>query len=196
MPNGLRYGIALSGTRLRRRSATRSRPDSARREIDQPLHHEHHLGPAGAAIRPGRRGVGQRGAGAEMHGRHVVDARRRSATPFCSGLEPERVGAEIRQVRAAHRKKGAVGVERQLRGRPRDRAPGSRTGTPRCARRSISPVARRAAPPTPPARTRIEHAAGAEITADIVHHHAHCRPGTPSTAARSLLGRTAPPSPA
>ena len=38
----------------------------ARRQVDQPLHDEHHLGPAGAAIGAGRHGVGQRGAGAEI----------------------------------------------------------------------------------------------------------------------------------
>src|ERR1700730_5507726 len=47
----------------------------ARGDIDQPLHHEHHFGPPGAAVGSRRRGVAHHAAGTEVRGRYAIDAR-------------------------------------------------------------------------------------------------------------------------
>jgi len=70
-------------------------------DVDQPLHDEDHLRPAGAAIRPRRRGVAERGAGAKMRRRHAIDARHHLHALLHHG-EVRGVAAEIADIGAAH----------------------------------------------------------------------------------------------
>ena len=97
----------------------------ARGEVDQPLDDEHHLGPAGAAVGAGRRGVAEHGAGAEMRGRHAVDARHDLDALLHHG-EAGAVGAEVAEIGAAHGEEIAVARRARAPLRRRDRAPGSR----------------------------------------------------------------------
>ncbi len=73
-----------------------------RREIDQPLHDEHRLRPAGAAIGPRRGGIGQHGTRAEMHGRDVVDAGH-DLDALLQRAEGDRIRADVDDVVAAQR---------------------------------------------------------------------------------------------
>ncbi len=153
----------------------------SRSEVDQPLHDEHHLRPAGAAVGTGRRRVGQGGAGAEMHRRYVVDARH-DLDPLVEGAEGERVRALVDEIGAAHRQKAAVLVERQL-GRHREIAR-LVVGLEIFAALA-SPFDRPADPlrgPGDDREFRVEAAAGAEIAADILHHDTR----------RALAARRAP----
>ncbi|MCW5733960.1 MAG: transposase [Enhydrobacter sp.] len=49
-------------------------PERRGGDVDQPLDHEHRLGPPGATVDRCRRGVGQRRMAAEVNGRDAVDA--------------------------------------------------------------------------------------------------------------------------
>ena len=144
----------------------------ARRQIDQPLHHEHRLGPAGAAIGPGRRGVGQRRAGAEMHGRHVVDAGH-DLDALVQRAERDGIRAAVDDVGAAHRQERALRIEREFGiGRQVARL----IVAQECLAALAGPFHRAADAPRRPGdqrELRIGCAARAEIAADIVHHHAH-----------------------
>src|SRR5262249_39647119 len=74
-----------------------------RREVAQALHDEHRLGPAGAAIRGGRHGVAVDLVGAREYAHALAQRDDRGG-----------VGADIAQMRAAHRQEAALLVERQL----------------------------------------------------------------------------------
>ena len=168
----------------------------ARGEIDQPLHDENHFRPAGAAIGPRRRGVRQRGAGAKMRRRHAIDARHHLHALLHHG-EIGGVGAEIAEVRAAHGEELALVVEREL-------------GFDDEIARLIVAQERFVALADPfhrPAELvrrpgdqrefRIDHAARAEIAADVAASRRGPFPArTPSMVARSFFSRTAPPLPA
>ena len=82
--------------------------------IDQPFHDKDDLGASGAAIGAGRDRVGHRCPGAEMHCRHVIDARH-DLDALDQRPKRDRVGPDIGNIRAAHREEVSIGVERQLR---------------------------------------------------------------------------------
>ncbi len=141
-------------------------------EVDQPLHDVHHLGAAGAAIGPRRRGVAHHRAAAEMRGRDAVD-RRHDLDALLQRRVVGGVGAGIADVGAAHGEEIALGVEREL---------GSDREIARLvvAQERLVPLARpfhrHLQPPRRPGderELRIDHAAGAEIAADLAHDDAH-----------------------
>ena len=82
-------------------------------KIDQPLHHVHHFGAAGAAIGPGRRRVGHDRSGADIGRRHAVD-RGHDLGALLQGRAIRGVGAGIADVRAAQREEIASPVEREF----------------------------------------------------------------------------------
>ena len=84
----------------------------ARGEVDQPLHRQHRLGPAGAAIRRGGRGVRHHRPGADMGGGKVVDGRRQLGR-LGDRHEGHRVAADIGEQRRTKREEIALRVERQ-----------------------------------------------------------------------------------
>ncbi len=87
----------------------------ARRRLDQALHRIDRLGAADAAIGVHRRAIRERGAQAQMRGRHGVDAggephdvdRRRPMA------ERRDAGADVVQRFELHREEAAIGVERE-----------------------------------------------------------------------------------
>ena len=86
----------------------------ARGEIDQPLHHEHHFGPPGAAVGSRRRGVAHHAAGAEMRGRHAIDARH-DLDALLDHREVAGARAEIADIVTAHSQEITLVIERELR---------------------------------------------------------------------------------
>ena len=143
-----------------------------RGDVDQPLHHVHHLGPAGAAVGPGRRGVAQHAAGAEMGGRHPIDARH-----DLDALLDHRVvagaRAEIADVVAAHREEIAVGIEREL---GLDREVAALIVAEQRFAAVRGPFHRAAGLPRGPGHQRLlgeDLAARAEIAADVADHQPH-----------------------
>ena len=147
-------------------------PALPRREIDQPFHDVDDLRPPRAAIGAGRQGVGNRRTGAEMHGRHVIDARH-DLDALGERPEGDRVGADIADIGAAHREEMALAVEREL---------GFDRQIPRLvvAEKGFlalaGPFDRAADPARRPGDQRefgIERAARPEIAADLVHDDTH-----------------------
>ena len=65
-----------------------------RREIDQPFHRQHRLGPPGAAIGRGRRGVRHHRPRADVRGREIVDGRRELGR-FGNWHEADRIAAHV-----------------------------------------------------------------------------------------------------
>ena len=120
----------------------------ARRRVHQPLDQVDRLGPAGAAVRAGRRGVGEHGGEVQVDRRQVVDAGRdpRADQQLDRDAGRRGVGADVgeRLARAApapgrrRRARARRGWRRRGRGRPR--------GTPRCARPASAPGASAPAP--------------------------------------------------
>ena len=88
----------------------------ARRRVHQPLDQVDRLRPAGAAVRAGRRGVGQHRGEVQVDRRHVVDAGRdpRADQQLDRDAGRRRVGADVGERLHAQRQHPAVGVEREL----------------------------------------------------------------------------------
>ena len=198
-----RRGRRRSGTAWRprargssRRSSSRSNPCRARGEVDQPLHHEHDLGAPRAAVRRGRRRVGDDGAPAHRHGGHAVD-RRRDRHALVERVERDGVGADVAGVGAAKREEGAVGVERELGVHREVAALVVGEESPRAARPSTSRAGRAAAPPTRPARTPDSSCCACRnFRPRRAPPRAPRSPATPRAPATPVRVRPRPPAPA
>ena len=87
----------------------------ARRPIDEPLHDVDRLGPAGAAIGHGRRGIAEDEAARHRHRPDVVDGRGElQRKQDRDGTRTLDIGADIVRACPAQRQKPAVRVERQF----------------------------------------------------------------------------------
>ena len=125
-------------------------------EVDQPLHDEHDLGPAGAAVRRGRRRVRDDGAAVHRHGRHVVDGGR-DRHALVERVERDGVGADVAGVDARGTRGRCRRRRAPARRATRGRGPGSRPGTPPAARPSTSRAGRRLATPTDEIRKKVAY---------------------------------------
>ena len=84
-----------------------------RRGINQPLDGVGHLRPAGAAIRRGRRRVGENSHGAQRGGRNVVGAGDQ-ARAFAQGGQGSAARADVRHIGRAQGKESSILVQRKF----------------------------------------------------------------------------------
>ena len=169
-----RIGVGLGRGRDHVPAAQRDRvePQLVGGQIDQPLDDKDRLGPAGAAIRGGRDGIGDGAAAAEIADRDAIDARHQ-AEPFLQGHEGGRMPTEIAEVRAADGEEIPLLVESEL---SLDREIAALVIAEKC----LAPLARPFHRPADPARGPgeqgvfgIEEVPRAEIAAHVPAHAAH-----------------------
>jgi len=88
----------------------------ARRLIDHALHHEIRLGPSGAAVGRGRRGVGEDATRTHVDARNVVHAGEAAGEVhgLDIGADSADIGAHVAEVTHAHRQEFSPLVERKL----------------------------------------------------------------------------------